>query len=289
MHTVVSTQTRLQADAAFMASIAKPIMALEKRILAEARGLRANSDAVAREIEQSYDVTLGPRLRVIPHALEDWSGCPFVAPAELPSRSIRLLFVGRLEPRKGIDVLLAAAGLLLVRFPQAHLDIVGDDTPAGPDGRTYRAVFESDPAYAGIRDRVHFHGEVVEEALRGFYSACDVFVAPSRFESFGLILLEAMMFAKPVVCCRAGGMPEVVVDGETGLLAEPGDHGSLERCLARLIEDPALRQRLGTAGRRRYEARFVPERMAVEAAAFLCDTAAAHRAAATTARQAAAE
>ncbi len=97
------------------------------------------------------------------------------------------------------------------------------------------------------------------------------------------------MFARPVVCSRAGGMPEVVVEGETALLAEPGDPASLAACLARLIEDPALRQRLGTAGRRRYEARFMPERMAAEVAAFLCDTAAAHRAAAPAPRQAAAE
>ena len=119
--------------------------------------------------------------------------------------------------------------------------------------------------------------EVSEEALRGFYRACDVFVAPSRFESFGLILLEAMMFAKPVVCCRAGGMPEVVVEGETSLLAEPGDAASLECALERLIEDPALRQRLGAAGRRRYEAHFTPEHMASDVAAFLCRSASVHR------------
>jgi len=289
MHTVVSTQTRLQADAAFMASIARPIMALEKRILSDAAGLRANSEAIAREIEARYGVALQPRLRVIPHAIEDWSGSPFAAPAPVPPGSIRLLYVGRLEPRKGIDVLLAAALPLLARFPDVHLDIVGDDTLPAPDGRTYRAIVEADAAYAGIRDRVRLHGAVSDELLRGFYRACDAFVAPSRFESFGLILLEAMMFAKPVVCCRAGGMPEVVVEGKTGLLAEPGDAVSLEQCLARLIEAPELRQSLGAAGRRRFEARFMPERMAIEVAEFLCDTAAARRAAATTPRQAAAE
>jgi hypothetical protein len=289
MHTVLSTQAQWQTDANFLASVARPIMALEKRILAGAAGLRANSDAIAREIGHSYGVTLAPRLRMIPHAIEDWRGSSFVAPAALPPGSIRLLFVGRLEARKGIDVLLSAARQLLGAFPSLRLDIVGNDTLPGPDGRTYRAVFETDPSNAGLRTRVQFHGEVGEEALRGFYRACDIFVAPSRFESFGLILLEAMMFAKPVVCCRAGGMPEVVVDGETGLLAEPGDAASLERCLARLIGDAALRGKLGEAGRRRYETRFMPDRMAVEVVAFLCDTAAAHRAAAIASRQAAAE
>ena len=278
MQTVLATQPRLQTDAAYVASIAEPIMAVERQILLSAARLRSNSNAITQEIERGYGVSLGERVTLIPHASEDWTACPCVAPADLPPDSLRLLFVGRLEPRKGIDVLLETARRLLAHFPRVHLDVVGDDALSGPDGRSYRKVFETDPASDAIGDRVHFHGEVSEEALRGFYRACDVFVAPSRFESFGLILLEAMMFARPVVCCRTGGMPEVVVEGETALLAEPGDAVSLERCLSRLIEDPALRLRLGTAGRHRYEAHCTPERTASEVAAFLCETATAHRA-----------
>jgi glycosyltransferase involved in cell wall biosynthesis len=89
------------------------------------------------------------------------------------------------------------------------------------------------------------------------------------------------------VCCRTGGMPEVVADGETALLAGPGDPLSLEQQLARLIVDATLRQALGAAGRRRYEARFMPEWTAIDVVAFLCDTAAAHRAAGKAPRQAA--
>jgi glycogen(starch) synthase len=289
LQTVLATQPHLQSDAAFMSSVAKPIMALEKRMLLGAPGLRSMSSAITTDIERGYGVDLRGRVSLIPAAIEDWSAYSFAAVADLPPDSLRLLFVGRLEPRKGIDLLLEVAGRLLPRFPRVYLDIVGNDTLPGPDGRSYRALFETDPGSAGIRDRVRFHGEVSEDALRGFYRACDVFVAPSRFESFGLILLEAMMFAKPVVCCRTGGMPEVVADGETALLAEPGDAASLERCLERLIEDPALRQRLGTAGRRRYEAQFTPERMASEVAEFLCSVAAAHRLAEPPARRVAAE
>ena len=107
-----------------------------------------------------------------------------------------------------------------------------------------------------------FHGEVDDEVLRGFYAACDLFVAPSRFESFGLIFIEAMMYAKPVIGCRSGGMPEIIVDGETGLLAEAGDTQSLIACMCRLLEDPLLGERLGIAGRQRYEHMYTPERMA---------------------------
>jgi glycogen synthase len=114
---------------------------------------------------------------------------------------------------------------------------------------------------------VVFQGEVGDEMLRGFYAACDIFVAPSRFESFGLVFVEAMMYSKPVIGCRSGGMPEVIADGETGLLAEPGDSQSLVACLTRLVDDRSLRQRLGAAGRQRYELLYTPERMAREVVA----------------------
>jgi glycogen synthase len=289
MQAFLASQPRLSRDARFMAERGRPMLGLEKRLLEGAAGIHAIGNAIAEDIERGYGVALRPRLAVVPLALEDWRERPCIAPADLPPDALRLLFVGRLEPRKGIDVLLEVAGRLLPRDPRLHLDIVGNDTLPGPDGRSYRERFETDPGTAGLRDRVRFHGEVSEEALRGFYRACDVFVAPSRFESFGLILLEAMMFGRPVVCCRAGGMAEVVAEGETGLLAEPGDAASLLSCLERLIEDPALRQRLGAAGRRRYEARFTPQRMASDIATFLCGVAAAHRAAEAPARRAAAE
>jgi len=208
--------------------------------------------------------------------LEDWSALPCVIPPDLPAGTVRLLFVGRLERRKGIDVLLEIVPRLLARYPQLHVDIAGDDTLSGPDGRPYRAIFESSAAISAPRTRVVFHGVVADDRLRGLYRACDLFVAPSRFESFGLILVEAMIFGKPVVACRAGGMVEVVADGETGLLADPGDPASLEKCLERLIEDADLRERMGRAGRRRYEARFTPERMARDVAAFLSRVAAAN-------------
>src|SRR6202040_4042859 len=128
-------------------------------------------------------------------------------------------------------------------------------------GSPYRAVFEAAlPPELGAR--IRFHGEVSEDRLRGFYRACDVLVAPSRYESFGLILVEAMMYGKPAVACRAGGMVEVVEEGRTALLAEPGDANSLEACLERLALDPSLRREMGEAARQRYEARFAPGPMA---------------------------
>jgi glycosyltransferase involved in cell wall biosynthesis len=266
----LESNERLARDEAFMASFARPMLVLEKRLLEGSAGVHAISTAIAADIARAYGVALAPpRLAVVPLGLADWTKAPAVSPAPLPPGALRVLFVGRIEGRKGIDVLLETAKSLLPSFPHVYLDVVGSDPFAGDGGRSYRMMFDRDPAAAAIRDRVRFHGEVPEEALRGFYRACDVFVAPSRYESFGLIFVEAMMFAKPVVGCRAGGMPEVIADGVTGLLAEPGDAASLRGCLERLIADPALRARMGAAGRRRYEERFTPDRMIDALVAFL--------------------
>ena len=197
------------------------------------------------------------------------SGIPGIAPDPLPEGGLRLLFVGRLESRKGIDILLDVLPGLLQRHPMLCADIVGNDTIPGPVGRTYRTAFEVGLP-AGLAARIRFHGEVTEAKLRGFYHACDILVAPSRFESFGLILVEAMMYGKPVVACRAGGMVEVVEEDCTALLAEPGDAVTLAACLDRLVGDAALRQAMGQAARQRYEARFAPGPMAAGVVALLC-------------------
>jgi glycogen synthase len=271
MRMYLSTKPEMDANPGFMAETGRPILLLEKYLLERAAGIHAISTAIASDIEKAYAVALSaPRLAIAPLGLEDWSVLPAVAAPDLPAGTLRLLFVGRLENRKGIDVLLKVMPRLLARHPQLHVDIVGNDTLLASDGRPYRAAFEADPATAGIRDRIVFHGEVSDDTLRGFYRACDVFVAPSRFESFGLILLEAMIFGKPVVACKAGGMVEVVADGETGLLADPGDSASLEKCLNSLIENAALRERMGLAGRQRYAAQFTPDRMAKDVAALFC-------------------
>lgn len=278
---VASTSSRT-ADREWMRDFARPMMQAEKRLFLESPRIVANSQAIVDEMEQEYKIRFDPaRLTRIPHGLSDWSALPRTTPESLPSGSLRLLFVGRLEERKGIDTLLACAKRLLLRHPYVHLDLVGNDTITGPKGRTFKDIFESDPEAHAVRDRVTFHGTVSDERLRGFYHACDIFVAPSRFESFGLMLVEGMMFGKPVIGCNAGGMVEVVENGVSGLLAEPGDQTSLEACLERLIVDTDLRERIGKAARERYERYFTADRMAATVAATMISTADAVRSAAS--------
>jgi|GEM_PF-559312 len=93
-------------------------------------------------------------------------------------------------------------------------------------------------------------------------AACDIFVLPAPAEPFGLVLIEAMALGKPVIAAAAGGPLEIVADGETGLLFEPGNAASLAQAIKRLLADPELRQRMGKAGRKRYEEKFTARRMA---------------------------
>lgn len=246
-----------RADADFMESFAKPMLALERRVLAESDRIHAISVAIAEEIERRYQMKFDARrLDVVHLGLEDMVASGAIVPSPIAADAVRLTFIGRLESRKGIDVFLDIAADLLARHPNLHVDVVGNDKIPAEGGSTYRLEFEKRAKGKYDRSRLVFHGEVDEQALCGFYACSDIIVAPSRFESFGLVHLEAMMFGKPIVGCSIGGMAEIIEDEATGLLVAPGDSSALLNALDRLVTDDGLRQRLGAAGRKAYEQRF---------------------------------
>jgi glycosyltransferase involved in cell wall biosynthesis len=109
---------------------------------------------------------------------------------------------------------------------------------------------------------VEFLGAVTDERLAELYSRCDLFVAPSLYESFGLIYLEAMNYAKPVIGCRAGGIPEVVEHATTGLLVEPEAPTALAEAIEQMLGSPARLRDMGLAGRARLLERFTHRQMA---------------------------
>jgi hypothetical protein len=170
--------------------------------------------------------------------------------------------------RKGADILLDALPRLLEEYPELVVDIVGDDNIV-IDGKTLKETFWELNKSDGIDvTRVKFHGSVSREELLRHYATCDIFVAPSRYESFGLIFVEAMIFSKPVVGIDVGGVAEVVTNEKDGLLIPTDDAELLGREIGRLVANPALRRRLGQAGRKTYEKRFSLERMLDESEAF---------------------
>ena len=213
-------------------------------------GVRANSHAVIETMRKFYGAQFeNDRVEVLPHGMEDRSQ----RVASIPPKGsfINVLYAGRFEGRKGTDVLLEAIPALCRKHRTARFILVGEDRVL-PDGSTLGGAFRARHGGVNCLNRVLFTGEVSDAHLESHLSQCDIFVAPSRYESFGLVFLEAMMFGKPVVGCRAGGMSEVIDDGVTGLLAEPGNVQSLTAVLDALLEDAAKRQAFGQAGRERY-------------------------------------
>lgn len=160
----------------------------------------------------------------------------------------RLLFVGRLERRKGVHVLLDALPQIMAKHQDWECHLVGNDEVQDVNGRPLKDQFLSRHSGAPWLQRLHFHGTVDEQELHKFYQTCDLFVAPSLFESFGLIYPEAMQYSKPVIGCNVGGIPEVVEDGVDGILVPPSDADALASALDLLMSDEALRTRLGSAG-----------------------------------------
>ena len=166
-----------------------------------------------------------------------------------------LLFVGRMVPYKGLDVLLRA--MVHVR---ATAVLVGD----GPQ----RPALEALAGELAIDSRVVFAGETSESELVAWYHACDAFVLPSttRAEAFGVVQTEAMACGKPVVSTSVPtGVPWVNRHDHTGLVVPPGDIPSLSGALNRLVGDASLRQRMGELGRQRVRDEFTADRMAARA------------------------
>ena len=159
--------------------------------------------------------------------------------------------VGRLALQKGQRHLIGAMPLLLERVPRAHAVIAG-----GGDLEEYLRDLSLE---VGVADRVHVLGP--RRDVPALMHAIDVFAMPSIWEGFGLVLLEAMAAGRPIVASRVATIPEVVVDGETGLLVPAGDPVALADALAELAHDPERARRLGEAGRQRLRQYFSIEKM----------------------------
>jgi len=155
--------------------------------------------------------------------------------------------VARLEPVKGVDVLVRAAGLL----SDATVGIVG----SGSQEARLREIAVA----SGVADRVHFLGDGGAASL---LAQADVVAVPSRTEGFGLVAAEASALGRPVVASRVGGLLDVVEDGVTGVLVEPEDPQALARAVSALLADPDRAAAVGEAGRERAESLFTSERMA---------------------------
>ncbi|HEY5539313.1 MAG TPA: glycogen synthase [Thermoplasmata archaeon] len=228
---------------------------MEREGLQACDAIVAVSEEMKRDILKSYDIPAS-RIHVIHNGVDPEKYHPGDGSDSLPKFGIRkpfVLFVGRLTRQKGVFDLVDA----MEHFPEDATLVLATGKPDTPEIEDQlRRVVHADPRIVWI------HQMLGDPDLVNLYNEAAVFACPSVYEPFGIINLEAMACETPVVATRVGGIKEVVVHGETGLLVPPGDPPRLGRAIAKLIENPTLGARMGKAGRRRVSRYFTWDRIA---------------------------
>ena len=204
------------------------------------------SIAVSPAARRYVNNTFPGEYEIIPNGIDYKHFSANVAPLpQYQDGKLNILFVGRLEKRKGLRYLLEAYSKLKWEMPNTRLIVVG---PGNPDKESYRILSSH-----GLRD-VEFAGRVSYDELPHYYATADIFCSPATGgESFGIVLLEAMSAGKPVVASDIEGFRGIMSDGEQGLLVPKKDTGALANALGRLARDPELRSKLGGQGSRSAE------------------------------------
>jgi glycosyltransferase involved in cell wall biosynthesis len=182
----------------------------------------------------------GARVIVVPNPVRS-----FLPPTRRCRMSARVLYVGKLEPRKGYDTLIRAAALVLNEFPQTDFWFAGH-------GQMDAA--QSQAEHYGVSSHIHLLGWVTAVELEQIYSDVDLFCLPSHNEGVPMSMLEAMSHSLPVVCTPVGGIPDIIEDGTTGLLVNPESSDSVAEGILRLLRDSELALSIAQAGRTKVEA-----------------------------------
>jgi glycosyltransferase involved in cell wall biosynthesis len=213
----------------------------------------APSQALKAHLVSFYGAR-GDRVFVIPHAIE--IDCvsgkePRATALPIAASSVTIGYIGRLSPEKGARYFLESIPLIRRRYPDIQCVIAGD----GPEAAALRRLADN----LGLDSAQVFLG--ARQDIGALLETLDVVVIPSLSESFSMVALEAMRAARPVVAAAVGGLPEVVRDGETGLLATPASPDSLSEKIGMLLVDPELRRRLGARGRQVLKEEHTPALM----------------------------
>ncbi|MEM8780134.1 MAG: glycosyltransferase, partial [Cyanobacteria bacterium P01_G01_bin.49] len=224
---------------------------MEKELVKNADGVIPISQSIQDSFSSTYNVNPDERWNVQFLGVQPWPTYADTSnygqlPSELQRGEIQLLFVGRLESRKGIDIFIKALKLVMPREPKINVWIAGADIEGWQEKVKEYLDNES-------LKRVQILGHISEEKRELLYANCDLFVFPSRYESFGLVALEAMVYGKPVIGAKAGAIPEVLIHGECGLLFEPDNHEDLASQIIKVVKDKNLYSKLSKGAKERAE------------------------------------
>ena len=236
------------------------LLDLESFYIRTARYFLSNSSASSAHLAQDFMLDCQAMIAHAPHGVDDIdpdARLRIIAKQAKPARFVRVLYVSRLERRKGADIFLAVAIETLKQHTDVIFEMVGRDSYPDNSEQGYAQYFDALAPEMG--KRFIRHGEVTDEKLRALYEQADIFFVPSRYESFGIIFVEAMRCYLPVLTIDVGGARDVVEHGVTGLLADSDDCAVLVDLLNQLILDPVRRTQMGVAGRERYERLYTNE------------------------------
>lgn len=167
-----------------------------------------------------------------------------------------VFYIGRFDPRKGIETLVRAVGQSQWQDNENLKLIIGGGSRPGRSDGIERERIEKIVAELGLADKTEFPGRISDEDLPVYYAAADVSVAPSHYEPFGLVAIEAMASNTPVIASDVGGLQYTVVSEETGLLAPPQDNEAFATAINRILANPQWRDQLGENARKRVEDKF---------------------------------
>lgn len=242
-------------------------MRVERDLLLGARLLHSPSVHMADHVSAFYGI---PReqIHVVPYPLDIERFTPETT--DLPTHSSNgarregqtcsVLYVGRLDPMKGLDTLARAAELIFRAQPNSVIDVIGGDSNELGQSNIRSLI----PAV--YQSRISFHGRVPRGDLPAYYRRAAVCVVPSCWESFCYTAAEALACGTPVVASDAGALPELVLQGKTGMLVPRGDAKELANAVIQLLRDPVRRSYLGNAGHEHVARKCEPRVVACQAA-----------------------
>jgi glycogen(starch) synthase len=214
---------------------------------------RSESDLLIR-----YYPSMRAKIRIVGNGIDDSEAARAAGFRQRPSTPPLVLYSGRLVERKGIRELLDAIPLVLEAAPNTHFVLAGGPPPLTGDQVAAQWLM---PDHARYRDRIHFTGWLSPRDVYRWYSAADILVVPSRYEPFGMVVLEGMLHGLPVIAADVGGPADILQHGRTGLLFPPRNVRALAAVLCNLVENEEDRRRMGLAAAHEVRRRWLWEQL----------------------------
>ena len=214
-----------------------------------------NADVILLSKQLYYEVeTFVPvsNVHICPNGIKDLPG-NIIQRLRQPGKPVKILFLSNLNESKGVYILLKACFLLQAKGVDFQCDFVGGE------GDINKEQFHKRVIEYNLNKRINYIGQLYEEAKHKAFAEADIFAFPTCYETFGLVNLEAMQNQLPVVSTMEGGIPDVVGNGFTGFLIPTNNAEALAEKLENLIKNPELREKMGKAGRKKYEKEFTLE------------------------------